>query len=724
LPAAGELLTLVQPGLTPDSNLVVAQVLYANRAPWPTNPPGSSLQLRDPAQDNWRVGNWAVAQANVTVTNQPQWQYVSLTGTAPRPILLICMHATAGDCYVDDLSLVAGSVPEAGVNLLTDGNFESPLTGPWTVSANMSGSAITTAVKHSGTGSLHVVASSPGDAIADAIWENTAAIVTNGTYTLSYWCLPGAAASQLLVRLSGTSPSSGMVYSLQSLEPPSSTAPLSICTPDAPNSVLTTLPPFPPLWLNELQADNLTGITNAAGQRVPWLELYNPSTNTVSLAGLYLANNYTNLAQWAFPANASIGPGQFKVIFADGQTNLSSAKELHTDFVLPSPSGSLALSRLDNGQLEVLDFVDYTNLPPNYSYGSVPDGQAFTRQQFFSATPGGPNNAAIPVSFIPYTAAGSVYTQDFESLPSPGPVSVDTANPVTIDGITYSLPNPFDFALAPAASGHDGGLGLPAMAGWFGLASSSAGARFGASDGDQTTGGVISFGPPNGANRALGLLATSATGPTAFGAKFINQTADTFDLISLQFTGELWRQSDKPKTLQFYYLIDPTAARPFSTNSSGSIPVLNVSFPTLAADAGGLAVDGTLASNQTNLVIIDQTITNWPPGAALWLEWVMADSTGKAQGLAIDNLSFSAFTVTAVTAPQLGVFNLTGANLTLGWPTVPGALYRVQYKDDLAAPAWTTLGNDLPGAGVPLSVGLDLSTAPQRFYRIMVVSGP
>jgi hypothetical protein len=54
-------------------------------------------------------------------------------------------------------------------------------------------------------------------------------------------------------------------------------------------------------------------------------------------------------------------------------------------------------------------------------------------------------------------------------------------------------------------------------------------------------------------------------------------------------------------------------------------------------------VDGTLAANQTNLSIVNQTITNWPPGAALWLLWVMADPTGKAQGLAIDNLSFSAY---------------------------------------------------------------------------------
>ena len=71
---------------------------------------------------------------------------------------------------------------------------------------------------------------------------------------------------------------------------------------------MTALPAFPPLWINELQADNLTGITNSAGQRTAWLELYNPSTNVVSLTGLYLANTYTNLTAWAFPPARSSTP--------------------------------------------------------------------------------------------------------------------------------------------------------------------------------------------------------------------------------------------------------------------------------------------------------------------------------------------------------------------------------------------------------------------------------
>src|ERR1022692_826742 len=245
-----------------------------------------------------------------------------------------------------------------------------------------------------------------------------------------------------------------------------SVTPLS-STPGKRNNVAATFTPFPPLWINELQADNLNGITNSAGQHTAWLELYNPSTSFVSLNGLCLANNYTNLLQWAFPTNAVINPGQFKVIFADAQTSLSTTNELHTGFVLPGGSGSLALTRLaTNGQQQVLDYVNYHNISPNDSYGSFPDGPSFSRQEFFQATPGAPNNgtARPPSSFTDYAQVGSVYIQNFDSLPDPGATSVNTANPVIINGVTYSLANPYDFAY-PALANGSGGLGSSALAG-------------------------------------------------------------------------------------------------------------------------------------------------------------------------------------------------------------------------------------------------------------------
>jgi hypothetical protein len=478
------------------------------------------------------------------------------------------------------------------------------------------------------------------------------------------------------------------------------------------------LTPFPSLWINEVQADNLNGITNRAGQHTGWLELYNPSTNVISLNGIYLANNYTNLLQWAFPTNASIGAGQFKVVFADSLTNLSSTNELHANFTLPSRTGSVALTRLTTiGQQQVLDYLDYANVNLNDSYGSAPDGQSFLRQEFFAATPGASNNATAtpPPSFIAYTTPAMVYTQNFDSLPDPGATSVNTANPVTINGMTYSLANPYDFAYPALATG-SGGLGISALAGWYG--SSASLSRFGATDGDQTTGGQLSFGPANGLNRALGLLATSTTGGTAFGARFVNGSGITLTRMNLQFTGEVWRQSNLPKTLQFFYYVDPTGTGSFPTTSTALLPALNVNFPTVALDTGGVAVDGTAPLNQTNLSVLNQAIANWPPGSALWLVWQMTDSTGKAQGLAIDNVSFSA----SVPIPVPIAIQTAGTNLILNWSGVAGQTYQLEYKNNLTDPTWTPLGSPVTGNGGTLTTTNNFGAAGQRFFHLRLVN--
>lgn len=504
-----------------------------------------------------------------------------------------------------------------------------------------------------------------------------------------------------------------------------STVPGLMVSPGTTNTIAGSLTPFPPLWLNEVEPNNLTGITNSAGQRTPWVEIYNPSTNTVSLNGLYLANNYTNVGQWAFPNNASIKAGQFLVVFVDGQIGLSTSNELHASFSIPNSTGSLALSRFSNSQWQVLDYVNYDNLLPNYSYGSYPDGQSFVRQIFVQPTPGGMNigSGTPPPSFVPYLTAGLIYTQNFDSLPDPGSTSVNTANPVTIDGITYSLSNPFDFAFPVSASGSDGGLGLAAMAGWYGLAnpSASVGTRFGATDGDQTTGGQISFGLPNSSNRALGLLATSTTGYTAFGLRFINGTQQTLNFINLQFTGEVWRQSNLAKTLTFYYLIDPTGVANFTTNATAFLPALNVSFPVVSGDVGGAAVDGTAAANQSNLAVTNQLIAPWAPGAALWLVWEMADPTGKAQGLAIDNLSFSASALPpGFIAPSLTSTTYSGTNLVLSCASVLGIGYQLETSTNLATTNWLPVGGLVQGSGAKIFFTNNV-TQTQTFFRVLIL---
>jgi hypothetical protein len=167
-------------------------------------------------------------------------------------------------------------------------------------------------------------------------------------------------------------------------------------TPGSINSVVAALPEFPELWLNEVQAENLTGPSDNFGEREPWIELYNPGTNLISLEDLYLGTNYSNPTQWAFPSGASIAPGQFLVVWLDEQPEQTSGAILHSEFRLDATSTSIALSRYVGGQPQIIDYLNFNSLPPNRSFGDVPDGQPFYRQPMFNATPGGTNNAALP----------------------------------------------------------------------------------------------------------------------------------------------------------------------------------------------------------------------------------------------------------------------------------------------------------------------------------------
>jgi hypothetical protein len=203
------------------------------------------------------------------------------------------------------------------------------------------------------------------------------------------------------------------------------------------------------LWINEVQADHLTGLLDNNNERDPWIELYNGGPNAVSLDGLYLSSAYTNLTNWAFPSGHSIGPNQFMVIFSDGQAAQTAGAELHTQFRLPQAAGSVVLSRLHNNQPQVLDYVNYTGLNPSNSFGSFPDGQPFDRQQFYYVTPGAPNDgrSAHLVVFINEWMAANTslsgfadpadgHFEDWFELHNPGTSPVDLAGYFLTDALT------------------------------------------------------------------------------------------------------------------------------------------------------------------------------------------------------------------------------------------------------------------------------------------------
>jgi hypothetical protein len=82
---------------------------------------------------------------------------------------------------------------------------------------------------------------------------------------------------------------------------------------------------------------------------------------------------------------------------------------------LNAGSGTVALARMLTNGVQLFDYLTYTNLPSNYSYGDIPDAQPFFRGAMFSATPGATNNSLLPpisVSINEWMAENTGYMVD------------------------------------------------------------------------------------------------------------------------------------------------------------------------------------------------------------------------------------------------------------------------------------------------------------------------
>ena len=411
LSTTGETLTLLLPGgATNDPASVVDQVRYENSVPWSTNAngTGSSLQLIDPNQDNTRVADWATRYVAAIPTGglvaQDGWRFFSASGsigagdvsgsTAMR--LLVYLGET-GSALIDDLSIVAGTNAAVGFNFVRNGNFETPFdtgfSNSWFFGTNYTNTLIVNDLVHSGNGSMKIIGESPGAALPPTFSKSIQqfldpAPAPNSTNTLSFWYWATNSATNLFLRIRnspaltvGGNGTNIQIFYVVNTGPPIPAT--NYFSPGSNNITRATLPAFPSLWINRVQAENVTGLIDGYGEHDPWIEIYNSGNTAVSLDGLYLSGTYTNLTNWAFPLGRLIGATQSLVVFCDGDGGQTTASEFHTSFRLPAATGSIALSRFVNGVPQIIDYINYAGLPADHTYRSVPDGQPFFRQDYF-----------------------------------------------------------------------------------------------------------------------------------------------------------------------------------------------------------------------------------------------------------------------------------------------------------------------------------------------------
>ncbi len=481
LQANGETISLLKPTAQPEQPLVVDRVRYEAVAPWPVITNGASLQLRDAAQDNSRVANWAAV------------------GGAPGPQTVPLMNFTQAWKFMqvsnlDAFNWTAPAFNDApwptGAGLLAFENngsitplINTTLNDPRTAINNVtSGHAYYFRTTINVTNDL-----SSYTINASAHIDDGAVIYVNGVEAIRIR-MPGGTITNASLTAGGQQPPSGDAVSPESFTLPANLftvganviavsvhqnvtgssditfglkldadfagGALALATPGTTNSVAATLPAFPTLWVNELQADNQTGPFDNFAQREPWVELYNPGPSAINLSTYYLSTNYSNLAQWAFPAGTTIPAGGFLTVWCDNQTAQSAVGAPHANFRLSSGNGRVALSRLVSGTNQLVDYLTYGELPANWSYGDVPDAQPFYRANMFFVTPNATNNGASPpiTVFINEWLADNASTladpadggfEDWFEIYNPG------TNAVNLGGcyLTDNLGNPTKFQI-------------------------------------------------------------------------------------------------------------------------------------------------------------------------------------------------------------------------------------------------------------------------------------
>ncbi len=71
--------------------------------------------------------------------------------------------------------------------------------------------------------------------------------------------------------------------------------------------------------INEFMASNATTLADEDGDYEDWIELYNPTSETVDLAGWGLSDDLDAPFKWAFSPGTTIGPGAYLLVWASGK---------------------------------------------------------------------------------------------------------------------------------------------------------------------------------------------------------------------------------------------------------------------------------------------------------------------------------------------------------------------------------------------------------------------
>ena len=169
-----------------------------------------------------------------------------------------------------------------------------------------------------------------------------------------------------------------------------------------------------PVRINEVSAGNSIYV-NEYFEREDWVELYNTTSETIDLAGMYLSDNIKKPTKYQFEAgvvNTVIEPHGYRVVWCD---KTEAKNQLHTSFKLANEDSYVVLTAADKSWADTLQYCAHEG---DVTVGRYPDGG---RDLFVMYTPtiGKSNTVSTYDTLhieVPVTADGietpSVVTRD------------------------------------------------------------------------------------------------------------------------------------------------------------------------------------------------------------------------------------------------------------------------------------------------------------------------
>ncbi|MCS1411314.1 MAG: hypothetical protein M2R45_04513 [Verrucomicrobia subdivision 3 bacterium] len=405
----GETISLVSAAVDEANALLIDQVTYEDALPWSplADGQGSSLQLIDPRADNRRVAHWtAVVESSpmtgpqTLISMTDEWRYnqsganldarwrtphfndeewpsgpaLLYVEASPLPAAKNTLLTLGEPTYYFRKTFIANNVDgmELEASLIIDDGAVVYLNGMPVLRRRMGENVSfgTFATETVNNAELEGPFFLPNTYLVEG--ENVIAVEVHQT---------NATSTDIVFGLS-------LVGETRRDD--------EAATPGRRNSVVRSATTLPLLWLNEVQSVNQTGIVDGQGEAEPWVEIYNSGDQPLALGDFYLTSDYQNSMQWKFPDTAMIGPGEYQIVWCDGEPEASTGAEWHANFRLPAAQGAVAMTVQSSVGVAIVDYLNYEDLQKDRSFGAFPNGSPNLRKVFLTPTPGRANDDRAP----------------------------------------------------------------------------------------------------------------------------------------------------------------------------------------------------------------------------------------------------------------------------------------------------------------------------------------